>query len=116
MDLQARHQHLLQRLARLERHADYLGKEILFKFLDRRKVIALQKTLRDAKEDQAVELLRDIQVALIGALTPSQDVEQSINRFSNLLSTTNPDVGQIRNDLGKIADQLRIQIPRGFIF
>lgn len=88
-----------------------LGKELLFKQIDRKKVFAFQRNL----DQEQQELLREVQIAFLEALDPKPGVEESINRFSNLLSANNPDPARIRNDLGKLADQLGLS-TRGFLF
>lgn len=109
MTPKARRQHLLrrlERLARLERQADNIGKDILYKLVDRQKVLAFKKYIRN--DAQAEDMLMRIQVKFIELFAQPANVEQALNRFSNLLDATNPIPDRIHNDLGKIADLLGI--------
>ncbi len=110
---QLRRARLRLRLAQLNRQAEELGKEILYRYVDRARIFDLQKKLREDTSGQGEKLLRNVQVVLIEGLTPDEKVEQALNRFIGLVKAPGDTTNAI-NQLSKILDLLGIKLTTGF--
>mgnify|MGYP003999506491 CR=1 FL=1 len=94
--------------------AGSIGMEMLFRYVDRRGLLAVQQVMQKAGDEQSVKLLREVQRSLIDKLSLDRGAEEALNRLTTLASRgTSWDPSLIRNNIFKVANSLGINLPSG---
>lgn len=89
--------------------ANRSGMEILWSVVDRKQVVAIQRTLLKAQDKQSADLLREVLTNLGGRLDLDRGGQDALGRVSNL--NPNSDPANLRNQVFKAANSLGMRLP-----
>lgn len=97
-------------LAGLGKTSSRMGVELFTSFVDTNKFLDTLEAL--GTDQQSQKLLEQVQRELVDRLTPDSSTERAINRLSNLVRG-NQDPANLRNQIFKVANELKISLPSG---
>ena len=100
-------QELYEKYLTSEKLNEASGQNMLWDLIDQRK---LSKQLSNM-DDQSKKLLNQIIDILGASLTLPDRQGQAFNRLNNLIQSGTKDEGNLRNQVFKIANELKIKLP-----
>ena len=94
--------------------ASSVGVDLFRQNVDVRKLYAIEKVLKDARDEQSLKLLNDIQIHFMDKFDMKSGEEHAWNRLRNMVQDGgrwSPDL--IRNNVFKVANSLGMHLPSG---
>lgn len=87
------------------------SRDIMDAMVPRKDLREVMSALSKAKDDQTLKLLKDSYQFFFRKFELSANEERALNRLRNVMGSRSRDVGNLRNQIFKVADELGMRLP-----